>query len=81
MNWSVWLPIIAQFGIERGFEIWQIVAKNETPTLEQWQELREVNKKPLADYVKEAAAKLGIVPPPEPLSSLPPAASTSPTPP
>lgn len=75
MKWSDWLPIIAQFGIERGFEIWQIVSRNETPTLEQWQELREVNRKPLVDYVKEAAARLGIVPPPEPAP--PPPASPS----
>lgn len=66
MKWQDWLPIIAQFGVERAFAIWEIVSKHETVTAEAWQELRTVNKKPLQAYVEEAAAAAGLPAPPAP---------------
>lgn len=66
MTWTALIPLITQYGLPWAYNFWKIVSGTDTPTEEQWQQLLAMSQKPLAEYIKEAAAKAGQAPPPSP---------------
>lgn len=55
--WAALIPIIAKYGIEFGYQLWQNIQAG-NPTEEQWQALLKMADKSYDDYLAEAKSKI-----------------------
>ena len=61
MNWAIWIPIIAQNGLEVAARLHTLWASNALPTDADWQTLLTLSKQTAEDKMKQALANAGIV--------------------
>ena len=59
MDWTILAPIIARYGIEAAFRLWENAANKEPVTPEKWDELKKLAK-PYDDYINAAMVKKGV---------------------
>lgn len=64
MTWDTIAVLIAKYGVDFAYQVWQIVSTNTTPTQAQWDALLAMSRKTLAQYVEEAQKAKDAEPPP-----------------
>lgn len=60
MNWTLLLPIIAQYGLPLAEKLWQKWASKSEPTAADWLELKELGYQTMESQVLAALVRNGI---------------------
>jgi ribosomal protein L12E/L44/L45/RPP1/RPP2 len=80
MSWSVLLPLLAKFGIDATYRIYQITQEHPEPNDAAWAKLLALSGKTVDQYVAEAQARLPAAAAP-PTPPAPPEPAPAPAPP
>lgn len=59
MTWVELAPIIARYGIELAYKLWQLAEGGAPPSDADWQGLLALAQKPMSDYLREAKERAG----------------------
>lgn len=60
MNWAIWIPIIAQNGLEVAAKLHSLYMNNTPPTEADWQSLIDLSKQTATDKMRQAITATGI---------------------
>ena len=66
MTWEMLMPVIARYGVEFAYELWNTIKDKHQPTEEDWQIILTLARKPMAEYIQEAKARAALSAVPQP---------------
>jgi len=76
MNWGMLIPIIATNGIAMAEKLWQLFQKNDPPTQDDWNALKELGKTRAVNLMRQAILNAGLDPESDEAKALVSAATT-----